>query len=79
MMSNLEKYNAVFLSSFNIDENDLRNLTYQSVSGWDSVGHMNLVSLLEENFDIMFDTDDIIEFSSYEKGKEILKKYDVVI
>ena len=31
----------------------------------------------EDSFDIMFDTDDIIDFSSYEKGKELLKKYDI--
>jgi acyl carrier protein len=40
---------------------------------------MSLISALEEAFDIMMDTDDIIDFSSYEKGKEILKKYDVEI
>ena len=76
-MSNIEKYNIAFIESFQISENQLVDLTYQSVQGWDSVGHMGLISLLEENFDIMMDTDDIIDFSSYEKGKEILKKYNV--
>ncbi len=76
-MSNLEKYNIAFIESFQISESQLIDLTYQSVQGWDSVGHMGLISLLEENFDIMLDTDDIIDFSSYEKGKEILKKYNV--
>jgi acyl carrier protein len=52
-------------------------LEYQSILEWDSVGHMTLVATLEEVFDIMLDTDDIIDFSSYEKGKEIMKKYDV--
>jgi len=78
-MSNIEKYNSAFIESFQISESELLNLTYQSVQGWDSVGHMGLISLLEENFDIMMDTDDIIDFSSYEKGKEILKKYNVTI
>ena len=31
---------------------------------------------LEDAFDIMMDTDDIIDLSSYEKGKEILSKAD---
>ena len=44
---------------------------------WDSVGHMTLMAAIEDAFDIMLDTDDIVDFSSYEKGKEILKKYDV--
>jgi len=35
--------------------------------------------LVEESFDIMMETDDIIDFSSFKKGIEILKKYDVDI
>ncbi len=78
-MTNLEKYNAAFISSFQLSETQLPTLTYQSVQSWDSVGHMGLMAVLEDSFDIMLDTDDIIDFSSYEKGKEILKKYNVVI
>jgi hypothetical protein len=78
-MTNLEKYNESFITSLQIFETQLVGLTYQSVEGWDSVGHMGLIAALEDSFDIMLDTDDIIDFSSYEKGKEILKKYDVVI
>ena len=76
-MTNLEKYNESFISSLQIEESKLEGLTYQSVDGWDSVGHMGLIAALEDNFDIMLDTDDIIDLSSYEKGKEILKKYDI--
>jgi acyl carrier protein len=78
-MSNLEKYNDAFISSFQITEDQLSTLTYQSVQNWDSVGHMGLIAVLEDSFDIMMDTDDIIDFSSYEKGKEIIKKYNVII
>lgn len=49
-------------------------LEYQSIGDWDSVGHMGLIAALEDAFDIMMDTDDIIDFSSFEKGKEILSK-----
>jgi len=76
-MNNLEKYNEAFISSLQVQEDMLATLTYQSVEGWDSVGHMSLIAVIEDAFDIMMDTDDIIDFSSYEKGKEILKKYDV--
>ena len=79
-MTNLEKYNEVFKENLSVDDEALNEtLIYQSVPDWDSVGHMGLVSALEEAFDIMMDTDDIIEFNSYLKGKEILKKYDVII
>ncbi|MEG0257678.1 MAG: acyl carrier protein [Christensenella sp.] len=77
-MTNLEKYNQAFIESFSVSEDKLTAaLVYQSIPEWDSVGHMGLVAALEDAFDIMMDTDDIIDLSSYEKGKEILTKYDV--
>lgn len=76
-MTNLEKYNNVFIENLQVSENQLENLKYQGVELWDSVGHMTLVAAIEDAFDIMLDTDDIIDLSSYEKGKEILMKYDV--
>ena len=76
-MTNLEKYNNVFMENLQITEDQLAGLQYQGVELWDSVGHMSLVAALEDEFDIMIDTDDIIELSSFEKGKEILAKYGV--
>ena len=77
-MTNLEKYNEAFCNSFEITEDKLNGLKYQDVELWDSVGHMTLVANLEDAFDIMMETDDIIDLSSYEKGKEILaKNYNV--
>ncbi|MGO5115131.1 acyl carrier protein [Candidatus Avoscillospira sp. LCP25S3_F1] len=78
-MTNLEKYNNAFINALQVEESELAGLEYQAVSGWDSVGHMQLVAELEDAFDIMMDTDDIIDLSSYEKGKEILKKYEVEV
>lgn len=80
-MSNLEKYIDVFKEVFgeNLDGIKLEELKYQQISEWDSVGHMSLVAELEEAFDIEMETDDIIDFSSFQKGKEVLKKYSVEI
>lgn len=78
-MTNLEKYTKVFTETFTISDEQTQNLEYQAIPEWDSVGHMGLIAELEETFDIMFDTEDIIDFSSFEKGKEILKKYGVEI
>ena len=78
-MTNLEKYNSVFCEILQLTEDSLDGLEYQGVKLWDSVGHMTLIAALEDAFDIMMETDDIIDFSSYEKGKEILRKYDVLI
>lgn len=77
-MANLEMYNSVFVENLQITEDKLVGLNYQGVELWDSVGHMTLVAALEDAFDIMMETDDIIDLSSYEKGIEILKeKYDI--
>lgn len=73
-MSSLEKYNKAFIETFEITEDKLASLKYQDIEAWDSVGHMGLIAALEDAFDIMMDTDDIIDFSSYEKGKEILAR-----
>ena len=76
-MSNLKKYITAFTSTFLIEESNLNGLKYQDIAAWDSVGHMGLMAELEEVFGIEMDIDDIIEFSSFEVGRAILKKYNV--
>ena len=76
-MTNKEKYSNVFIENLDVTEEQLANLKYQDVPTWDSVGHMGLVSELEDAFDIQFETDDIVDFNSYDKGMEILAKYGV--
>lgn len=78
-MNNLEKYNKLFLDSFRVKPEDLPTLTYRGIPAWDSVGHMEFVSTLEEVFKISLSTLDVLDFSSYEKGKEILAKYGVTL
>lgn len=78
-MSNREKYVEAFVESLDIKENQVAGLEYQAIPSWDSVGHMGLIAAIEDAFDIQFETDDIVDFSSFEKGIELLKKYDVVI
>lgn len=73
----MEKYNKIFCETFEIGEEQLEGLKYQDIDAWDSVGHMGLIAALEDEFGIMMETDDIIDFNSYETGIEILKKYDV--
>ena len=75
-MSNLEKYESAFKTAFEIEEG-ISDLKYQEIPQWDSVGHMRLMALIEENFDVMFETEDTLAFDSFAHGKEILKKYGV--
>lgn len=78
-MSNREKYNDAFKEALEVTDEQLAGLEYQGVPAWDSVGHMGLIDAIETAFDIQIDSDDIVDFNSYDKGIEILKKYDVVI
>jgi len=76
-MENFKKYKSVFIESFGINESQITSLKYQDIPEWDSVGHMGLISSLEEAFNIEMEIDDIIDFSSFEKGIEIITKYKI--
>ena len=73
-MTNREKYTKVFMDLFSKTEDEVKSLHYQDIDEWDSVGHMSLIANIEDEFGIMMDTDDIIDFESFEKGMEILEK-----
>lgn len=77
-MTNREKYEEVFRQAFEVS-GEVEGLQYQAVTGWDSVGHMQLMAALEDAFAIEMEIDDIIDFSSFLKGTEILAKYGVMI
>lgn len=77
-MSKKMKYDEAFQTAFGVTEEELgAAFTSDAVENWDSVTHMTLVAALEDAFDILIGTDDVFELTSYLKGKEILKKYDV--
>ena len=79
-MTKLDLYKKAFVEALSIKNEQLvKNVEYNSIPEWDSLGHMTLMSSLEEAFDITLETDDIIDFSSFEKGKQILKKYKINI
>ena len=79
-MSNLEKYRNAFVEGLDVEEDKITDsLEYEGIPEWDSVGHMSLVACIEEAFDSMMETEDIIDFNSFQKGIELLKKYDVEI
>lgn len=78
-MTNLEQYNHLFMTNFKLTKDQLPGLKYRSIKLWDSMGHMTLISDLEDAFDITMETPDILSFSSYEKGMEVMQKYGVTI
>ena len=79
LMGNKQKYQDIFIKSLAMHSNKFNeNIKYNEIPEWDSIGHMTLMSGLEEGFGIAMDTDDIVDFSSYKKGIEILKKYKIL-
>ena len=77
-MSNKQKYQDIFIKSLSIDGKQFNeNLKYNEIPEWDSIGHMTLISGLEEGFSISVETDDVVDFSSFKKGIEKLKKYNI--
>jgi acyl carrier protein len=79
-MTNLEKYNKIFMDVLGADETQLNeSFTFKDVPQWDSVAHLSLISELEEAFDVMLEADDILHYGSYENGKKILEKYGILV
>jgi len=71
-----KRLKKVFAESLGIEEDKITDdLKYNTIDEWDSVAHMTLVAAIEDEFDIMLDTDDIIDMSSFAKAKEIISKY----
>ena len=78
-MTNLEKYKNAFVESFDLDVQEVENASQETVEIWDSIGMMSLIAVIEDSFDLELQPDDIVEFTSYQKGIELLKKYNVIL
>lgn len=77
-MTNLEKLNKIFCEVFSVDETALNSeFNKDNVEGWDSVRQLSLTASIEDEFDIMFDAEDILEFTSYDNAKQVLAKYEI--
>jgi len=77
-MTNIEKYDLIFMEVFSVGKEVLnRDFEKTNVDKWDSVRQLNLISSIEEAFDIMLDTEELLGLSSYDIGREILSKYGI--
>ena len=76
----MDKIRDLFRESFDLDPAcAVDDLAYRGTPAWDSVGHMRLVAALETTFDIMLDTDDVLDLGSFAKTVAILRKYGVEV
>lgn len=77
-MTNLEKLNNIFCEVFSVEQSVLNtDFSKESIENWDSVHQLYLTSAVEDEFDIMLDSEDILEFTSYDNVKKVLSKYDI--
>ena len=77
-MTNLEKLNKIFCEVFSVEEATLNSeFNKDNVEGWDSVRQLSLTASVEDEFDIMLDAEDILEFTSYHNAKQVLAKYEI--
>jgi acyl carrier protein len=77
-MGNLARLEGAFVEGLSIPkDSDFSSLAYRSIEEWDSVAHMQLVAEIEDTFDVMLETQDVIDMSTFTKAQEILAKYGV--
>ena len=77
-MSIEAKFIQAFAQALGIDATSVvDDLKYNTIPEWDSTAHMILIAELENQFDVMLDTDDIIDMSSVKKARQILKRNGV--
>jgi acyl carrier protein len=74
----IEKLRATFAACLGLPAKAIvDDLKYNSVPQWDSVAHMALIAEIEQAFDILLDTDDVVGMESFGKARAILAKYGV--
>lgn len=79
-MSNLDRLRVAFRTALGLaGDYDVDSLEYRGIDKWDSLAHMTLVAEIEDAFDVMIDTDEVIDMSSFGHARDILRKHDVDI
>ena len=75
-MSNIEKLKEAFVEGLEIPMEEVEAATMESVDKWDSIGQMSLVAIIEDAFGIEFEPDEVMQFTSFEAGVDILKNHE---
>lgn len=78
-MSNIEKLKEAFVEGLEISMDDVESATMESVEKWDSIGQMSLVAIIEDAFEIEFEPDEVMRFTSFAAGVDILKNHGIEI
>lgn len=77
-MENKMKLNEIFKRTFNIKGEELDFLfNKENVTNWDSLGHITLIFELENEFEVMMETEDILALNSFDDAIKILEKNEI--
>lgn len=76
-MTNIEKYRNAFVEGLEIEMSEVENAAMGECDRWDSIGQMSLVALIEDAFNIELEPEEIMSFTNYQAGIEILKNHKI--
>jgi acyl carrier protein len=77
-MSNIELLKKAFVAALDLSEDcEVETLSYSVSSEWNSIAHMQLIAEVEDVFDVMLETEDILDFSSFTEACRILRAHSV--
>jgi acyl carrier protein len=75
-MAGVAELETCFVETFALEPGtDPRSLQFQGIPEWDSVGHMQLIAAIEMSFDVMLETQEVLDMSSFDKAVEILQRH----
>jgi acyl carrier protein len=70
-----EKITSIMASVFEVDPTAINeNTSPDSLETWDSINHMNLVQALEEQFEINFTDEEIVDMMNYKLVELLVKE-----
>lgn len=70
-----DKIRNAFVSAFAIEPSIFSiELTPDEVRGWDSLGHLRLIAALQEQFEIEFEVDEVMQMENVRKIIEIISR-----
>ncbi len=74
-MSTKERLKGVFARALDLEPGTrIEELRYRDIDKWDSLGHMALVAAIEDEFDVQFDTDQVIDMSAFKVAYDMLRE-----
>ncbi len=76
-MSNIEKLKKAFVEGLELPIEEVENATMENVDKWDSIGQMSLIAIIEDEFSIELEQDEVMRFTSFAAGVDILKNHNI--